>query len=102
MSFVSFDSDLSHTRLLGLQLRPHQHPDGPETTRAALAAFEGGGVKEAKIKQGNKGDKEVCLSAGFGSQQLMGCVEIGGPASKITERAWTESPRCDKAQRRGR
>lgn len=52
-------------------------PGQPEITWPALAAFwGGGGVKEAKRRQGNKGDGEVCRSAGLGPKQLTGRVEL--------------------------
>lgn len=84
-----------HARLPRLQLCLHSHPDGPELPDRLLLRLRA----EVIIKQGNKGDKEVCVSTGFGSKQLSGGVEIWGSASKTTERVWTESPKRDKAQR---
>lgn len=92
MSFVSFDSDsMTCTPLEAVAAFAFS----PGTLWPALQCLR----VEAKIKQGNKGDKEVCMSAGFGSKQLMDGVEIWGSASKTTEQVWTKSPRRDKAHR---
>lgn len=59
-------------------------PGWPESTWPAVATFEGGDVKEAKMKQGNKGDGEDCVSAGFGFKAADE-AEIQASASKTTE-----------------
>lgn len=101
MSFVSFDSDSTTRTPPETTAASAFPPRRPRTTWPAFGTVESEGEKKNthRIK---KRDKEVCVSAGYASNQLMDSAEIWGSPSKTMGRAWTVSLRRDKAQGYGR